>query len=127
MSGKNRSTTISPPIAAAAFVRIHYRLHTIAHRHLSTDEELKRGRRAVWAAASFFAAGAGASSVYGAARALGAGETNAWRITLAVFLTVFLGLSIWPLVEPGTFRPRWVLGSTAGAMLLFLALSTLFI
>ncbi|WP_457034189.1 hypothetical protein [Kitasatospora sp. P5_F3] len=127
MSGRNRSTTKSPPSPLLALVRIHGRLHTVAHRHLSPEEDSKSCRRAVWATASFFAAGAATGSVYGAAVAVGAGETNAWRITLAVFLTVFVGLTVWPLVEPGALRPRWVLGGTAGALLLFLALSTLFI
>ncbi|MFJ6771899.1 hypothetical protein ACIQOV_13190 [Kitasatospora sp. NPDC091257] len=113
------------PVAVLASV--HDRLHAFAHRHLGTPENADKRRQAAWFVISFFAAGVGASAVYLGAVGLGIGPNTAVRIALAVWAPVLVGLAVWPLVEPGMFRMRWVVGVLASAILLGLALSALFV
>jgi hypothetical protein len=114
-------------VPVAVFALVHGSLHAFAHRHLGTPENTDKRRQAAWFVISFLASGAGASTVYLGAVGLGIGPNTAVRIALAVWAPVLVGLAVWPLVGPGTFRMRWVVGVLAVAILLGLALSALFV
>ncbi|MER7708918.1 hypothetical protein ABTX81_39330 [Kitasatospora sp. NPDC097605] len=118
MSGRIRSTSVARFIGPLA--RAHHTLHVFIRRTFLETSLLR-----VWYVVGFLAAAVCSSIVRWVVGGLGLDPNASGWVSWAVMGASLAGLSVWPVIDPGTFKRNWVLGVLATGAFLGLAVRVL--